>query len=128
MLDAKESGMSMPRARSLVIGMAMVLSAAGAAVAVNPGDTCVQDRYKAAAKYHNCEEREFSKFFVGAGGNIDDKLGRCFLKYGDGWTKMQEKASGTGAWCDAPRLVDNGNGTVTDRLTGLQWEKKTSDA
>src|SRR5262245_36534894 len=24
-----------------------------------------------------------------------------------------------------PRFVDNGNGTVTDRQTGLMWEKKT---
>lgn len=27
-----------------------------------------------------------------------------------------------------PRFVDNGNGTVTDRKTGLQWEQKTDDA
>jgi hypothetical protein len=29
--------------------------------------------------------------------------------------------------CDAPRWVDNGDGTVTDNLTGLVWEKKTDD-
>jgi len=26
-----------------------------------------------------------------------------------------------------PRFVDNGDGTVTDNVTGLQWEKKTDD-
>jgi hypothetical protein len=25
-----------------------------------------------------------------------------------------------------PRFVDNGDGTVTDNQTGLQWEKKTT--
>jgi Protein of unknown function (DUF1566) len=29
------------------------------------------------------------------------------------------------AACDADRFADNGDGTVTDRLTGLQWEQKT---
>ena len=28
----------------------------------------------------------------------------------------------------SPRWVDNGDGTVTDNLTGLQWEKKTDDS
>jgi hypothetical protein len=44
------------------------------------------------------------------------------------WPKLQAKASGTGSTCDNPRFNDNGDGTVTDRLTGLQWEQKTDDA
>lgn len=28
--------------------------------------------------------------------------------------------------CPTPRFVDNGNGTITDNETGLQWEKKTT--
>jgi uncharacterized protein DUF1566 len=34
--------------------------------------------------------------------------------------------AGVGAGA-APRLVDNGDGTVTDTKTGLTWEKKTTD-
>ena len=30
--------------------------------------------------------------------------------------------------CASDRFVDNGDGTVTDRLTALQWEKKTNDS
>lgn len=30
--------------------------------------------------------------------------------------------------CAEARYVDNGDGTVTDNTTGLQWEKKTDDA
>jgi hypothetical protein len=41
--------------------------------------------------------------------------------------KLQGKASGTGSTCDQSRFEDNGDGTVTDWLTGLQWEKKTDD-
>jgi hypothetical protein len=29
--------------------------------------------------------------------------------------------------CPQPRFVDNGDGTVSDRKTGLMWEKKTVD-
>ena len=33
------------------------------------------------------------------------------------------KFNGTAWVCDPPRLVDNGNGTITDNQTGLMWEK-----
>ncbi len=34
----------------------------------------------------------------------------------------------TGSTCVANnRFTDNGDGTVTDALTGLAWEKKTND-
>jgi hypothetical protein len=29
--------------------------------------------------------------------------------------------------CSVPRFIDNGNGTVSDQLTGLMWEQKTRD-
>ncbi len=35
-------------------------------------------------------------------------------------------AANVAALCP-PRFVDNGNGTITDRQTGLMWEKKTTD-
>ncbi len=32
-----------------------------------------------------------------------------------------------GTTCDAARFVDNGDGTITDNLTGLVWEKKSDN-
>lgn len=29
------------------------------------------------------------------------------------------------SWCTAQRFVNNGNGTITDNLTGLMWEQKS---
>ncbi len=51
-------------------------------------------------------------------------------KYAKAYDKLRAKAQkspGTQT-CDAPRFVDNGDGTVTDNLTALVWEKKTNDA
>ena len=31
------------------------------------------------------------------------------------------------SWCTAQRFVDNGNGTITDNLTGLMWEQKSGE-
>ena len=59
-------------------------------------------------------------------GDYSRAAGKCVAKYAATRAKLQAKASGSGATCDNPRLVDNGDGTVTDRLTGLQWEKKTN--
>jgi Protein of unknown function (DUF1566) len=50
-------------------------------------------------------------------------------RYDATYGKLQSKAlasPGTET-CDAARYVDNGDGTVTDNLTALQWEKKTDD-
>jgi hypothetical protein len=44
------------------------------------------------------------------------------------WSQVQAKASGKGSICDNTRFEDTGDGTVTDRFTELQWEKKTHDA
>ncbi len=58
---------------------------------------------------------------------VRGKISKCRVQYTAAWTKLQTAASGTGATCDNARFQDNGDGTVTDRLTGLQWEQKTND-
>ena len=45
---------------------------------------------------------------------------KCVANYAAAWPKLQKKATGTNATCDATRLVANNDGTVTDNLTGLQ--------
>jgi hypothetical protein len=48
-----------------------------------------------------------------------DRLAKCLVKY---------LASASKLPCDPPRFTDNGDGTVTDNVTALQWEQKTDDS
>ncbi len=106
----------------------VVLLAASMVLAkVTPEQQCQKGRYGAAAKYAQCQYKSFSAFF--AGGDFmtfQAALSKCRVKYTSTWTTLEKKAAGTGATCDSARFVDNRNGTVTDKLTGLQWETKTS--
>ena len=64
---------------------------------------------------------------------------RCFIGFESGefdvigeWNSLFVRAVRGGvlpapAPTPTPRFVDNGDGTVTDNQTGLQWEKKTDD-
>jgi hypothetical protein len=54
---------------------------------------------------------------------LQPALSKCRVKYTATYVKLQKKAAGTGATCEAPRFVDNPDGTVTDNLTGLDWLK-----
>jgi hypothetical protein len=81
---------------------------------------CVSKRADAAGKYQRCLQKWQSKCF--AKDDCDQrKLSKCRIKYAAVWPKLQALA---GTSCDVARLVDNGDGTVTDNLTGLVWEKK----
>ena len=104
------------------------LIGASAAQAADPEQACQKGRYDAAAKYASCQQKVLAKWFGGASVDLQAALAKCRVKYTDTWAKLQAKASGTGATCDNPRYEDNGDGTVTDRLTALHWEQKTDDA
>lgn len=94
---------------------------------------CQAGRASAGADYASCALRaltliDFQKLTV-----LDapqqlpgyrKAMGRCRRRYAAAWPKLQAKAKGTGSTCDNLRFVDNGDGTVTDHLTALQWEKK----
>jgi len=115
---------------TLVAG-ALVANARPAAAAGTPEQQCQSGRYAAAAKYAACQEKAVGKFFAnstnpGANAAFGAAAGKCLNKYAAIWPKLQAKAAATGSTCDAARFVDNGT-TVTDNLTGLQWEKKTDD-
>ncbi len=93
--------------------------------------SCEASRFAAAAKYAACEHKARAKYAATLGGatsleKFRATAGKCFLKYTATWGKIQAKAAGTGSTCDSPRFVDNGDGTVTDKLTALIWEKKTN--
>ncbi len=51
---------------------------------------------------------------------------RCRHSYFNKWTVFQSTAFLANTTCIGSRLTDNGT-TVTDNLTGLVWEKKTTD-
>ena len=109
--------------------LAVLLKASAANAGATPEQKCEKGRYDAAAKYTACQQKAMGAFYGGGKPErLEEALGKCTVKYTATWPKLQKKASGTGVTCDGVRFVDNGNGTVTDRLTGLQWEQKTDDA
>jgi hypothetical protein len=100
----------------------------GSRAAPDPEQGCQAGRAKAAGKYAQCIQGEVAKYFAGRGDGA--KLARCVTKYATAYDKLRAKAQASPGveTCDAARFVDNGDGTVTDNLTALQWEKKTDDS
>jgi len=114
---------SLPRfvLATLVAGTLLVPASATHA-AGTPEQTCQQGLYRAAAQYSACQQKALAKFFGGGAYNkLQAATSKCRVKYTSTWPKLQAKAPGS--TCDTTRFTDNGT-TVTDNLTGLQWEKK----
>ena len=105
---------------------AVWLGSAGSTRAADPEQSCQAALAKAAGKYVNCIQGQVSKFYGGGSGSP----WKCVTKYAATYDKLQAKAQASAGseTCDAARFVDNGNWTVTDNLTALQWEKKTDDS
>ena len=115
----------------ILIAAALLFVAETAHAKQTAEEKCQKRRYDVAAKYTQCQQKLLGKL---VGGSVRDYRGRflralskCRVKYTGTWVKLQKKALGTGATCDRSRFEDNGDGTVTDWLTGLQWERKTDD-
>ncbi len=111
----------------VIAGMVLLTGGGPARAAGNSEQQCELGRYRAAAAYGACELKALAKQLGGA--EVDTftaAASRCRDKYRAIWAKLEVKASGSGSACDAARFVDNGDGTVTDNLTALQWEKKTN--
>jgi len=121
--------------RSIVAVLALgSLGTTTAGAAAAPEERCLAALSKAAGKYSQCIQNVIGRTYLAAttGNSLPNTtaFGRCVTKYAATWDHLQARAV---VWpgvqtCEAPRWVDNGDGTVTDKLTGLQWEKKTSDA
>lgn len=111
--------------------VAAVLLGAASIAAASPEDRCQGNRYLAAANYARCQQKAAAKYYANGSTDVpkyQDAGRKCTEAYATMWRRLQDRASGTGSTCDGARFVDNGDGTVTDKLTGLQWEKKTDDA
>lgn len=117
-----------PRAFTLTLVVAAVLLPAPIVrAALAPERQCHKDRYEAASKYAACQHKTVATFFAKVDTEkLQEALSKCRTKYTSTWTKIRKKALGTGSTCDTNRFVNNG-GSVTDNLTGLEWEKKTDD-
>jgi hypothetical protein len=114
-----------------ILAAAVLLNASGVSAARTPEAICQYGRAVAAGKYAQCAQNALATFDVSAFTGPDvtayaTRVGACVTKYAATWSKLQAKASGSGATCANPRFADNSDGTITDRLTGLQWEKKTN--
>ena len=112
-----------------LVAAGLLVATAAADAKQTPEEKCLKGRYAAAEKYAACELTAFANYFGGK--DFDQTIfSKCRVKYVDTWTKLRAAAlkEPTTETCDADRFVDNGDGTVTDNLTALQWEKKTDDA
>lgn len=110
-----------------VIAGGLWLGVGRAQAKATPEQQCQAGRYKAAATYASCVQKLLAKDAAGTASKFEDAFVKCVAKYAAVWPKLQKKAKGTGATCDAARLVANNDGTVTDNLTALLWEQKTDD-
>jgi hypothetical protein len=114
--------------KTLVMAFGFVLaSLAGRAHA---GQTleqkCQNALYDAARIYAACQMRVQARIYGGTIEKFWNPASRCRDTYRDTWSELQASFPGTS--CSGDRFVDNGNGTVTDRLTRLTWEQKTDDS
>ena len=114
----------------IVVAMALAVSVGRTEGKLSPEGKCLKGRYEAVGKYTQCHQKLVAKYLVGIfkeDVKFQAALSKCRTKYTATWLKLEKMALGTGGTCDRPRFEDNGDGTVTDWLTGLQWERKTND-
>jgi len=109
------------QARSVAIaGLAIaVVSSIGTteAPAALTAQGCLAAKLKAAGNFRKCRDGEQAKILQGKPGDVV----KCMTKFQNAIAKLDEKASDAAIAC---RYGDNGDGTVTDYDTQLQWEKK----
>ncbi len=116
-----------------------------------PEQQCQLSKNRAAGEYAECRQNAEAK--LAASGDVaqyDDRVSRCGEKLGRIWKRLEDRAVALGTACPSTedvmsidskitatadtiailvagvRFKDNGDGTVTDHQTGLQWEKKTT--
>ena len=132
--------------------LAAILLCVGVARAqATPAQECQSGKNKAAARYASCRAKVEARFAIlGDATKRTDGLTRCGIKFATPWLKLEANATAAGSACPsegdqtvvytkttnysvgiaalvgAARFEDNGDGTVTDHFTGLQWEKKTN--
>ena len=129
--EEAQAGAALPNRRllQLVAMVCAVLVWGGVALATpTPQQRCDFERMRAWKTYLLCMDRMLAKNARGALGAPLGAFTRCRHKYFRQWTAFQNPnrtPSLVGSTCMGSRFTDNGDGTVTDHLTELVWEKKT---
>jgi hypothetical protein len=102
---------------ALTIIVAAVVFGASAAHAAFKTEQCLAAKVKAAGILQKCRTTEEAKQLLSKPADP----AKCQTKFQDTLAKLDTKAAKAGIGC---RYRGNGDGTVTDFDTGLQWEKK----
>lgn len=111
--------------RSCAIGLFVVgLVASAAHAAATAAQACQAERAKAVGAYALCQRQAQAKLQTAQNYDLLAGLSQCRVKYTGTWAKLHKKGTLAASSCTAARFVDNGDATVTDNLTALQWEKK----
>jgi hypothetical protein len=104
-----------------VAACAALLSGDPAQAAPTATEKCQQAKLKAQGKLRLCLSKNAAGLLLGK----PDAEATCREKFVAALAKADAKALEAATTC---RFVDGGDGTVHDLDTGLQWEKKTTDA
>jgi hypothetical protein len=111
----------------------LVLLWSGAALAkITPQQNCDYARITAWKVYVSCVDSAVAKVAMAAPQADYAAFANCRHAYFKKWATWQASPYYTklyaGSTCIGSRFTDNGDGTVADNLSGLVWEKKTTDA
>jgi len=109
--------------------MTMLITAAflAPACAVHAQDDthCWAGREIAAGQYALCQAKARAMYLATDETEAQAAFAKCRVKYGRAWAKLRARNLDSGTLsCSGERFEDNGDGTVTDHLTALVWEKK----
>ena len=113
-------------ARSVVLVCVLMLAAAKVEGAT-PEQNCGSARMLAWRTFVGCIEMAVANEAQGTLASPDGAFALCRHTYFQEWVKMQKPSryhSLQGSPCLGSRFTDNGDGTVTDNLSLLVWEKK----
>ncbi len=97
------------------------LLSVGAAHATDPVTKCQEAKLKAQGKLQLCLTKNSAKVLGGKA----DASAACQSKFQAALSRAEHIAVAAGT--TACRFIDNGDGTVSDLDTGLQWEKKDNN-
>jgi hypothetical protein len=118
----------MTRAIVTVGACAALLCAGPALAAPTAQQKCDFARVKAWRVYQSCVNNVVAKDAKGIVFDEFAAFAKCRYPFFKKWTRFQTNNSLSGSSCQGNRFVDNGDGSETDNLTGLVWEKKTDDS
>lgn len=113
----------MHRESTVVIWTAFAVILLAIASSATAAGECQRAQYDAAARYARCDYRATGSVFSAHSNALEafaERTSRCRVRYAQAWARELSA-------CAAARFMANGDGTVTDNLTNLQWEVKTDD-